>query len=251
MVTNNQILLILTIPITIGAGVTIISFLATTGIIGGLESDIRSLSDQVEQQPALDDLLAQIPFPDPSPPVPITNDTVVIDPPAGFTATDQDLISAFLDAIGVTVTETFGVTSQVNLIDSDFASQIESSFVKVQPLDPRDVILPQAPDTENLRFFINTDGASRRTGSDGRGATWPHRAPRRFAGARPAPTDPRRSELCGWPPQSPGRRRAPFRFLDHRRRTRAGSGGVRRSPRHPPHHVRTPGATLRGRLGLV
>ena len=66
MVTNNQILLILTIPITIGAGVTIVSFLATTGIIGGLESDIRSLSDQVDQQPALEDLLAQLPVaPDP------------------------------------------------------------------------------------------------------------------------------------------------------------------------------------------
>jgi len=167
MVTNNQILLILTIPITIGAGVTIISFLATTGIIGGLESDIRSLSDQVDQQPALDDLLAQLPVaPDPAPPVDVTEE-IVIETPAGFTSTDQDLISAFLDAIGVTVTETFGVTAQVNLIDANLESQIESSFIKVQPLDPREVILPQAPETENLRFFVNTD-FSRQLADNGR-----------------------------------------------------------------------------------
>jgi ABC-type lipoprotein release transport system permease subunit len=101
-ISNNQILLILTIPITIGSVVTILSFLATTGVIGGLESDIRSLSDQVDQQPALDDLLAQFPIPDPTP----TNVTIIeqtiVEQPEGFTSTDQDLITAFLDAIGVT-----------------------------------------------------------------------------------------------------------------------------------------------------
>ena len=139
-ISNNQILLILTIPITIGSVVTILSFLATTGVIGGLESDIRSLSDQVDQQPALDDLLAQFPIPDPTP----TNVTIieqtVVEQPEGFTSTDQDLITAFLDAIGVTQTETFGVISEVTLIDADFATQIESTFVKIQPLDPRIVM---------------------------------------------------------------------------------------------------------------
>ncbi len=168
MVTNNQILLILTIPITIGAGVTIVSFLATTGIIGGLESDIRSLSNQVDQQPALEDLLAQLPVaPDPVGVNETVTEIIVVEQPAGFTATDQDLITAFLDAIGVTVTETFGVTSEVNLIDADFVSQIESSFVKIQPLDPREVVLPQAPEIENLRFFINTD-FSRQLADNGR-----------------------------------------------------------------------------------
>jgi len=168
MVTNNQILLILTIPITIGAVVTIVSFLATTGIVGGLESDIRSLSNQVDQQPALEDLLAQLPVaPDPPPTGQNVTQEIIIEQPAGFTATDQDLISAFLDAIGVTVTETFGITSQVNLIDADFENQIESSFVKIQPLDPREVILPQAPDVENIRFFINTD-FSRQLADNGR-----------------------------------------------------------------------------------
>ncbi len=166
-ISNNQILLILTIPITIGSVVTILSFLATTGVIGGLESDIRTLSDQVEQQPALDDLLAQFPIPDPTP----TNITIIeqtiVEQPEGFTSTDQDLITAFLDAIGVTQTETFGVISEVTLIDADFATQIESTFVKIQPLDPRIVILPQAPEVENLRFVVNTD-FSRQLTDDGR-----------------------------------------------------------------------------------
>ncbi len=157
MVTNNQILLILTVPITIGAIVTILSFLATTGVVGGLQGDIRSLSDQVNMQPALDDLIAQLPVAPVQDTIGVNETIVLMEQPEGFTATDQDLISAFLDAIGATVTETFGVRSQVTLIDSDFEQQIEASFIKVQPLDPREVLLPQAPDTENLRFFVNTD----------------------------------------------------------------------------------------------
>jgi len=157
MVTNNQILLILTVPITIGAIVTILSFLATTGVVGGLQGDIRSLSDQVNMQPALDDLIAQLPVAPVQDTIGVNETIVLMEQPEGFTATDQDLISAFLDAIGATVTETFGVRSQVTLIDSDFEQQIEASFIKVQPLDPREVLLPQAPETENLRFFVNTD----------------------------------------------------------------------------------------------
>jgi len=155
-ISNNQILLILTIPITIGSVVTILSFLATTGVIGGLESDIRSLSDQVEQKPSIDEFLAQLPVV--SDPVG-TNITepVLIEEPDGFRASDQDLISAFLDSIGIRVTETFDVIANVNLIDADFVSQIESSQVKVQPLDPRDVIVEPPPEFDNARFFINTD----------------------------------------------------------------------------------------------
>lgn len=152
---NNQLIIILTTPITIGSIITIFSFLLTTGLIGGLEGDIRSLSDQVDKQPALDDFLAQLPVDDPIG----TNVTtkVVIEQPAGFSASDQDLISAFLDAIGIKVTETFAIKANVVLIDADFEEQIESSLVKVQPLDPRQVILTEVPEGDDLRFFINTD----------------------------------------------------------------------------------------------
>ncbi len=153
---NNQILLILTIPITVGSVVTILSFLLTTGVIGGLESDIRSLSDQVDQQTALEDFLAQLPV-DQIDPVGSNTTTVVMEQPAGFSASDQDIISAFLDAIGIKVTETFAIKSNVVLIDSDFEEQIESSLVKVQPLDPREVLLSETPEIDDLRFFVNTD----------------------------------------------------------------------------------------------
>lgn len=158
VLSNNQILLILTIPITIGSVVTILSFLLTTGLVGGLESDIRSLSDQVNQQPALEDFIAQLPVEETIDPVG-TNVTskVVIGEPEGFRSSDQDLISAFLDAIGIKVTETFAIKSNVVLIDSDFEEQIESSLVKVQPLDPREVLLSETPEIDDLRFFINTD----------------------------------------------------------------------------------------------
>lgn len=156
-ISNNKILLLLTIPITIGSVVTILSFLATTGVIGGLETDIRSLSDQVDQQPALKDFLAQLPVvPDPVD-INVTTSEIIIEQPSGFTASDQDIISAFLDAIGIKVTETFGVKADIVLIDADFKEQIESSLVKVQPLDPREVILTEIPETDDLRFFINTD----------------------------------------------------------------------------------------------
>ncbi len=155
--TNNQILLILTIPITIGSVVTIMSFLLTTGVVGNLQGEFQSLSDQVQQQQSLDSqFLAQLPINDPAPAV--SNQTeVIFEEPDGFRATDQDLISAFLDAIGIRVTETFDIRADVTLIDANFAEQIASSQVKVQPLDPRSVIVEPPPEFDNARFFINTD----------------------------------------------------------------------------------------------
>lgn len=164
-ISNNQIILILTIPISIGSIVTIFSFLLTTGLVGGLESDIRSLSDQVEQQPALEDFLAELPVEE-DPVGTNATSNIVIEEPSGFSASDQDLISAFLDAIGIKVTETFGVRADVVLIDSDFEEQFDSSLVKVQPLDPREVILSETPEIDDLRFFVNTD-FSRQISDDG------------------------------------------------------------------------------------
>ena len=96
MVTNNQILLILTVPITIGAVVTILSFLLTSGVIGDLEGDIRSLSDQVDQKPSIDEFLAQLP---------------VVSDPVGTNTTDPVLVP------------------NSNVIDSEFPTSPEISFV--------------------------------------------------------------------------------------------------------------------------
>lgn len=155
---NNQIFIILTIPITIGSVVTILGFLVTTGVlgeVGNLQGEFQTLSDQVNSQEAIDieELLAQLPFDEGT-----TEPTeIIIEQPEGFTATDQDIISAFLDAIGVTQTETFGVKANTELIDANFEQQIASSFTTVQPLDPRTVIVEPDVNADELRFFINTD----------------------------------------------------------------------------------------------
>lgn len=155
---TTKVILLLTVVIAIGSVFTILSFLSTSGIIGeigNLQGEFQTLSDQVNSQQSLDieELLAQLPFDEGTTQQP----QLVIEQPDGFTATDQDLISAFLDAIGITQTETFGIKADVTLVDANLEQQIESAFVRVQPLDPRTVILEPSPETDLLRFFINTD----------------------------------------------------------------------------------------------
>ncbi len=157
-ISTTQVILLLTVVIAIGSVFTILSFLSTSGIIGeigNLQGEFQTLSDQVNSQDAIDieELLAQLPV-DQGTTAPTE---IIIEQPEGFTATDQDIISAFLDAIGVTQTETFGVKANVQLIDANFEQQIASSFATVQPLDPRTVIVEPDIDLDTLRFFINTD----------------------------------------------------------------------------------------------
>jgi len=155
---NTKVILLLTVVIAIGSVFTVLSFLSTTGIlgeVGNLQGQFQTLADQVNSQEAIDieDLLAQLPIDNGA----TTEPDIIIEQPAGFTATDQDIISAFLDAIGVTQTETFGVKANIELIDANFEQQIASSFATVQPLDPRTVIVEPDLDIDTLRFFINTD----------------------------------------------------------------------------------------------
>ena len=155
---NTKIIFLLTIVIAIGSIFTILSFLSTTGLlgeVGNLQGEFQTLSDQVSSQEGIniEDLLAQLPVDQGT----TTPTEIIIQQPEGFTATDQDIISAFLDAIGVTQTETFGVKANIELIDANFEQQIASSFATVQPLDPRTVIVQPDIDIDTLRFFINTD----------------------------------------------------------------------------------------------
>jgi len=152
-ISNTKVILLLTVVIAVGSVFTILSFLSTSGLIGQIE-EVRVLTESLE-----------IPVPtiviDAPPPAsqPVVIETV-IPPPSGFQTSDQDLISAFLDSIGATVTETFTVVADVMLVDANQEQVIEQTFLQVQPLDPRTVITVADEEIEPLRFFINTDFSS-------------------------------------------------------------------------------------------
>jgi len=143
----TKVILLLTIPITIVSILGIVTFLQTTGIIGQIE-EVRQLTESLEIP-----VIVDAP-PPPTEPVIVEPD---IPPPAGFQTSDQDLLSAFLDSIGATVTETFTVVADIRLVDANQEEVIESSFLQVQPLDPRTVITVAEEAVKPLRFFINTD----------------------------------------------------------------------------------------------
>lgn len=150
-ISNTKLILLLTVVIAIGSVFTILSFLSTSGIIGQIE-EVKIITESLE-----------IPVPtfivDAPPTQPVEIQTE-IPPPSGFQTSDQDLISAFLDSIGATVTETFTVVADVKLVDANQEQVIEQSFLQVQPLDPRTVITVADEEIEPLRFFINTDFSS-------------------------------------------------------------------------------------------
>lgn len=145
MVNTTILVVALTIPITIGSIFGILSFMITAGFIGADAS--------FNEVPAP----ATIPFvedtgtisPEDAEPEPV--------PPEVFVVSQEDLISRFLDTIGVKVTETFGIIAQVELIDANMESQIETSRLAIQPLDPREVIIAPTEEIPVERFFINTD----------------------------------------------------------------------------------------------
>ena len=77
--------------------------------------------------------------------------------PEGFTISSQDLLSRLLETLAIKKTETFDVTVDVKLIDANMESTVESSFLKVQPLDPRTVIIAPSGEIDPSRLFLNTD----------------------------------------------------------------------------------------------
>jgi len=77
--------------------------------------------------------------------------------PDGHVNTEEDIITAFLDSIGVRVTETFGVDASIKLVDANLEEQFDSAFLNVQPLDPRKVITTPIEELSPLRVFHYTD----------------------------------------------------------------------------------------------
>lgn len=141
----KNIVVLLTVIIALGAIVTITSFLIQIGII----------NISLEDKPNLLPVAGEIPFVQDANAEPEEEDN--IPDPVGFKSSDQDLISAFLDSLGLRVTETFTVNANVRLFDANQKVTIDTSSLKVQPLDPRTVIVAPTDDIPQDRFFINTD----------------------------------------------------------------------------------------------
>lgn len=144
----GAIIFVLTIVIAVGAIVTIGTFLIQIGVIDVGITQTPNVVPPLQQIPVLDD-------PDETNPDNDNNEELGL--PEGFIATEEDLISAFLDTIGVRVTETFGVDAQIRLVDANLEEVIESSFLRVQPLDPRSVITVPEEEISALRLFVSTD----------------------------------------------------------------------------------------------
>jgi len=145
----RNILVLLTIIIAIGSIATITTFLIQIGVV-----DV-GLTETPNIVPPLAEIPIIIDDPDETNPDNDLNEELGL--PIGFINSEEDILSAFLDTIGVRVTETFGVDATVRLIDANLEEVIQSSFAKIQPLDPRKVILVPEGELSALRFFINTD----------------------------------------------------------------------------------------------
>jgi len=145
----TNVIVALTIIIAIGAIATVTTLLIQVGVV-----DI-GLSETPNVVPPLAEIPVVIDDPDETNPDNDINEELGI--PEGFINSEEDILSAFLDTIGLRVTETFGVDAQVRLIDANLEEVIETSFLTVQPLDPRKVITIPEEEISSLRFFVNTD----------------------------------------------------------------------------------------------
>ena len=148
----GNMIVVLTVVIAIVAVATIGSTLIQVGVIN------IGLTEETKQVPPL----AQIPIVIDDPISVVANKTdndlnLELGLPEGHVDSEEDILSAFLDSIGLRVTETFGVDANIRLVDANLEEQIDSSFLKVQPLDPRKVIIISEQELSPLRFFINTD----------------------------------------------------------------------------------------------
>ena len=138
----RNVVLALTVVIAIGAVVTILTFLISVGIV---ELGITETPDIVPP-------LAEIPVVPPEGSEGTEEPAIVIPPP-----TTEELIDQFLRTIGAIQVETFDIDASIRLIDSNLEEQIDSSFLRVQPLDPREVIVTPDQAIPTTRFFIDTD----------------------------------------------------------------------------------------------
>jgi len=145
----RNVIVALTIIIAIGAVATVTSLLIQVGVV-----DIG-----LSETPNIVPPLGEIPFvmDDPNETNPDNDLNEELGLPEGFINSEEDILSAFLDTIGVRVTETFGVVAEVRLVDANLEEVIQSSFLRVQPLDPTKVIVVPEEELLPLRFFINTD----------------------------------------------------------------------------------------------
>ena len=132
----RNVVVALTVVIVLGILVTVGTFLVQVGVIDLGLNEVPPLAE-----------IPVIPPDDDG-----TEDPIPIEPP-----TTEELIDQFLRSIGVITVETFGIDANVRLVDSNLEEQFERAFLKVQPLDPREVIVAPEQDIDPSRFFINTD----------------------------------------------------------------------------------------------
>jgi len=145
-------------PIGIG-GISAIIILVLGGIalfifqgevvdfIFGLEERIRTITDIDSELP-----ITQDPENDP-----LDAFADLVSPPDTIEIPQDDLIAIFLENLGIVDIETFGVDIQVELIDSNLESDIQTSRLFVQPLDPREVIVGVSEGIDPERFFVKSD----------------------------------------------------------------------------------------------
>jgi len=152
MAKSNQlrnVVVALTIIIALGSVVTITTFLIQIGVVDVGLTETPNVVPPLAEIPVVGD--------DPNETNPDNDLNEELGLPEGFVNSDEDILSAFLDTIGVRITETFAVDTTVRLVDANLEEVIESSFLRVQPLDPRKVITVPEEELSALRFFINTD----------------------------------------------------------------------------------------------
>ncbi len=145
----RKLIVALTIVIAIGAMATVTTLLIQVGVIDVGLSETPNVVPPLAEIPIIGD------DPDETNPDNDLNEELGL--PEGFIRTDEDILSAFLDTIGFTVTETFGVDATIRLIDANLEEVIQGSFLRVQPLDPTKVITVLDEEISALRLFINTD----------------------------------------------------------------------------------------------
>jgi len=145
-------------PIGIG-GISAIIILIVGGIalfifqgevvdfIFGLEERINTITDIDSELP-----ITQDPENDP-----LDAFADIVKPPDTIEIPKEDLIAIFLENLGILDIETFSVDVQVELTDSNLESDILTSRLFVQPLDPREVIVGVAEGIDPERFFVKTD----------------------------------------------------------------------------------------------
>jgi hypothetical protein len=138
----NIIILLLTVVIAIGSIATITQVVQQQSVLSGIESTNVFLEDFELPTNADNDPVQQI---------------IIQETPLEFEGSTQDQISQFLETIGLAQTETLGVEATIELIDANRESDIQSAFVKIQPLEPELVIVSPDEPIPPERLFIDTD----------------------------------------------------------------------------------------------